>query len=336
MSHTIPYHLRHHKAIERNLFLDILKKLSGYRDIEIDKFRYIGFGAPFLEDFKMMHLEFGINDMHCIEINKFAHSRQRFNNPFQFVELFHTSSTDYITGSSFKEDKSQIIWLDFVYPGEIRQQLQDIELLAQRTKERDILKFTFNAAPKSFQNSHGIKDSVVNHKKLLEFISNDATYQHYFPDHIKVSHIIKDFSILLRAMAIRAVKRGLRSAGSNLDFNHISSFSYADGQAMTTITGILCEQEEFDRICKECGFVNWDFYQPNSKDDVIESFEIKVPSMTVLERIAIDRLIPAESIDTLISSLEFNYGENPVEHKKLLEGYHKYYRFLPYYSRVTY
>lgn len=335
-SYTIPYHLRHHKAIERNLFLYFLKNINGRGGYEIKKYRYVGFGAPFLEDFKVMHWEFGIKDMHCIEINEFAHSRQKFNNPLNFIKLFHTSSTDYVTGPSFKDDKNQVIWLDYASPGEIRQQLQDVELLSQKLKNQDIIKLTFNASPQSFQISHEFDNpTVVNQKQILSFLKDDATYKKYYPDYVKVEDILNDFSVILRAMAIRAIHRGLSAAGSDLQFNHITSFNYKDGQAMTTISGIVSKKEEVDSLLELTGLSDWEFYLPNNNKDIIKSIEIQVPDMTFLERVAIDKLIP-NNVDALIKNLQFTYGAGSSDHKKLLEGYCKYYRFLPYYAKVTY
>jgi hypothetical protein len=85
--HTIPYQLRHHKAIDRSLFVNLLRKLDRYININVSEYRYVGFGAPFLEDFKSMHVEFGITKMDCIEYNQNAYSRQEFNNPYSFVKL---------------------------------------------------------------------------------------------------------------------------------------------------------------------------------------------------------------------------------------------------------
>jgi len=336
---TIPYQLRPHKAIERNLFIAILRRLDNVNGIDMNKYRYVGFGAPFLEDFKLMHLELGIKDMHCIEYDKHAHSRQVFNNPYYFLRLFNHSSTQYINSEDFAQDKNQIIWLDFASPGELRQQLMDVESLSRRVGKLDVLKFTFNSQLTSFVSSHHVKkgrDNVVDENKVLKLLREDPTYQNYLPESTTIKHINENFSAVIRAMAVRAVERGLASANSNQHFNHISAFSYADGQMMSTLTGVIEEKDNFNKILQQSGLTNWDFYQPETSDEFITGNEISVPAMTVSERIEIDKKIPAKKIDDLIAELKFYYGNSEDEHAKLIEGYCRYYKFLPYYSKVTY
>ena len=299
--------------------------------------RYVGFGAPFLEDFKLMHLEFGINEMHCIEYDLYAHSRQVFNNPYNFLRLFNDSSTKYINSPNFAQNKMQIIWLDFASPKELRQQLLDVELLAQKVGKLDILKFTFNSHIDSFVSSHHIKKCrPVNENKVLQFLQNDATYQNYLPESTTAKHIAENFSSVIRSMAVRAIHRGFSAANSNENFNHIASFNYADGQLMTTLMGIIEEKDNFAKILKQSGLFQWEFYQQESSEEFISGHDITVPAMTVSERIEIDKRMPAKDINNLIKRLGFFYGTSEDEHAKLIEGYCRYYKFLPYYSKVTY
>lgn len=333
----IPYQLRPHKAIDRNLMISILKKLDRYSRINMEDYRYVGFGAAFLDDFKIIHLELSIRYMDCLEMEPHAFSRQQFNNPYKFLNLFPLNSTNYINSADYKHDKNQFIWLDYVSPGMFRQQLKDIEMLAEKVVDLDILKFTFNAEALSFSTTHRIKGcNPVAFSKLIDFLKNDPEYELYLPDHVTDMDILDDFSILLRAMAIRAINRGLATAGNNLVFNHISSFTYKDGQTMTTLMGIICKQEDSEKILKESGLKKWEFYHSQPANEFIPSHLITVPVMTVSERVKIDKLIPVRNINTLASKLTFLYGTDPSENIKLLDGYCKFYKYLPYYSKVTY
>ena len=51
----IPYHLRPGKAVDRKLFIESLQLMS--RRLQVENYTYIGFGGPFLEDFKQIHSE---------------------------------------------------------------------------------------------------------------------------------------------------------------------------------------------------------------------------------------------------------------------------------------
>jgi|SRR6185437_9993875 len=334
---TIPYQLRPHKAIERNLFITILRKLDRCSLININEYRYVGFGAAFLEDFKALHSEFGISSMDCIEYDFFAYTRQDFNNPYNFINLYNISSTKYITGNEFKNDKSQIIWLDYASPKEFRQQLLDIELLCEKVFELDILKFTFNSHITSFCHSINIPGKFPNLGKVLEFLKDDVTYNLYLPDNIEVKDLMNNFSGVIRAMAVRAINRGLSKNNKNLEFHHLAAFSYADGQVMTTVTGIITQNNQFDIIEIESGLAQWEFYVKESADtEFITSNEISVPAMTVSERITIDKQIKSLDPITLANSLNFLYGSDNDEHQELINGYQKYYKYLPYYSKVIY
>lgn len=345
---TIPYHLRHHKAIDRNLFTTILRKLDRYSSITIEDYRYIGFGAPFLEDFKIMHNEFGILDMHCIEQNQFAYSRQRFNNPYSFVKLYNEAATEYLTGPHFKLDRPQIVWLDFASPGKFREQLRDIELLGEKAYEFDIFKFTFNASFVNFVSSNDITIPIENdpenmrliedgdYKSLFNFLSEDGIYRDYFPDQFKPEDLIGDISIVFRAMGMRAITRGIRRRTNELNFYHISSFHYQDGQPMTTFCGIICKEQNFNDIINESGLRRWEFYQRFPANEMLKAHKIEVPSMTVPERIAIDKMVKTQSPNDLATNLVFSYGSKTSEHKKLIQGYCKYYKYLPYYTKVTF
>lgn len=334
---TIPYQLRPHKAIERNLFVSILRKLDRCSLIDVNTYRYVGFGAAFLEDFKVLHTEFGISDMDCIEYDFFAYTRQDFNNPFEFIKLHNISSTKYITGVEFKNNKNQIIWLDYASPKEFRQQLLDIELLTEKITDLDILKFTFNSHINSFCQSLNIQGKIPNFNRILEILKEDATYNIYLPDKIDAKDLMDNFSGVIRAMANRAVKRGLVKGNKSLEFNHIASFSYADGQSMTTITGIVTKKEQIEMVLDQSGLNQWEFYQRENKNsELIAANEITVPAMTVSERIIIDKQIKTLDAFRLAKSLNFLYGTSEEEHVELINGYHKYYKYLPYYSKVTY
>jgi hypothetical protein len=341
---TVPYQLRPHKAIERNLFIDLLKVLDAANNINFSTYRYVGFGAAFLEDFKAFHLELGIQEMDSIEMNKFAHTRQEFNNPYYFLTPYLQSSTDYIVGENFKDNLNQIIWLDYSNC-ELRQQLMDIELLAAKMNNLDVLKLTFNTKLQSFifkNNVLSITDPAkkcgeTDIKSLLKFLNDDPTYQQYLPGKITVKDI-KRFSDLVRAMAVRAINRGLaKNNNRDLKFHHIAAFLYADGQEMSTVTGLIAEQNSFTKVLRQSKLKKWKFYKkPSDKSELLSPIEIAVPAMTVSERIEIDRQIPSADVKTMAEALPFFYGSNEPEHLQLIEGYHTFYKYLPYYSKVIY
>jgi hypothetical protein len=170
----------------------------------------------------------------------------------------------------------------------------------------------------------------------LDYFRGEPGLLDYFPDHFETKHIISDFSVLLRAMGIRAIKRGITASGRDVQFNHLSSFTYRDGQMMTTLTGIVAPQEIFDDIKAESNFPEWPFFKADSPDEILPSNLIQVPSMTIAERIAIDKLIVSNTPVKVAEKIVFKYGNSLEEHSQFIEGYCKYYKYLPYYSKVTF
>ena len=325
---TIPYHLRPLKAIERNLFSILLKKLDRYSRIDISKYQYIGFGAPFFEDFKMMHLDFGITKMHCIEYDNSAFTRQVFNKPYYFIKLFNMPCTEYMS-TSFNYSGKKLIWLDFASPRELAQQLTDIELTARNLDNLDIVKFTFNANLLAY----GCRD---NFEKFLDKLSSEPTFQLYIPDTITTRDIAEDFPAVIRAMAVRAVKRGISASGRELNFNHLVSFNYADGQLMTTVTGIITGSDVFSEILKQSQLSKWEFYESIPGNEILKGHEILAPVMTFEERKAVDKLIPHRDLKRLCQKIKFTLDRDEEINFKLIEGYYKYYKYLPSFSKITF
>lgn len=335
---TIPYHLRPNKAIERNIFIELLTRMEWARSINYSKYRYVSFGAAYLEDFKVIHSALEIDDMHCIEMDKHAYSRQRFNNPYRFLELHNETSTNYFSSGGFLPNKSHIIWLDYTSAGQFRQQLEDIYIASRKLSNLDILKFTFNAEYYFFKKSHykdGRNLKAARPKDIVSYLENDNTYQKYLPNDVNPDNIEPRFADIRRAMGIRAVDRGLAEVGSNLKFYPLAAFTYADGQTMTTLTGILIDTNNAEHIFSETQIRDWKFYQEH-KSELVTAFEINVPNMTVPERMAIDKYLPAKDLAKISKELAFYYGIDEDEHRNHLESYIRYYKHLPHFAKVIY
>lgn len=143
---SIPYHLRQNKAVDRALLVGLLKRVGYFNNIS--EYRYIGFGGPFLEDFKVIHHELKIKDMISIENNKNVMNRQKFNKPLSCIRIPDDikSSSEFLLEHSF--DKKTILWLDYVSFRELPQQIQDIRMSLNKMGNGDILKITLNGNSK--------------------------------------------------------------------------------------------------------------------------------------------------------------------------------------------
>ena len=128
---TIPYQLRPNKAVDRQIFIDLLTKLNKW--IDISNSQYIGFGSFVLEDFKNFHFQLGIYKMTSIEIDVETFKRQKFNQPLTCIDLQMMSSGDFISGYQQNNDDTAIFWLDYTNPSDLRNQIEEFQNLQTST-----------------------------------------------------------------------------------------------------------------------------------------------------------------------------------------------------------
>ena len=113
------YKLRPNKAVDRELFLSLLTRLSA--PLAIENYHYVGLGGAFLEDFRMVHARTGITRMTSIDDDEQTHLRQLFNRPVESVKCIHSSLEDYLDETEF--GGPVILWLDFTDPRQIQSQI---------------------------------------------------------------------------------------------------------------------------------------------------------------------------------------------------------------------
>lgn len=138
---NVPYHLRQNKAIDRNLFVELLSRINLVKDIEA--YTYISFGGSFLEDFKLIHSITGISKMISLEVDENIRNRQKFNMPLNCIEPRHLTSGEFLENHTFEGEN--IVWFDYASPKEIEQQLDETQYLITQLHDFDIVKITLNA-----------------------------------------------------------------------------------------------------------------------------------------------------------------------------------------------
>lgn len=140
-ANTLPYHLRQNKAIERQIFLDLLTRISVFAPLST--YQYIGMGGPFLEDFKAIHSLFGITEMISFDMEPLTIKRQNINKPVPFIECKLADSSEFVA-SFEKTEKNSIFWFDYTNPNKIKEQLDDFRSAIGLLQEGDVLKITLN------------------------------------------------------------------------------------------------------------------------------------------------------------------------------------------------
>ena len=125
---SVSYHLRPNKAVERNLFVNVLRVISRYKNIS--SYHYYGMGGPFMEEFKLLHAENRISRMTCIEESEEVAKRQKFNSPISGIDFFLGPISAFIP-TFFPVDPT-IIWLDYTTPKQLVQQLTELTTVLRR------------------------------------------------------------------------------------------------------------------------------------------------------------------------------------------------------------
>lgn len=325
---SIPYHLRQNKAIERNLFIESLRRLNNYTNIS--EYVYIGFGGPFLEDFKQVHNLLKINKMISLEGDENVFRRQHFNRPLSCIDLGSTPelSGDFINRYNF--DEKTIIWLDYAIPSELNAQLNEVVNLVTKLKPKDIFKITLNANPETLGKDPSVRDPrPYRFDKITDILTEDF---------LPVSATEEDVgfkkypSMLLNAIK-RAIDKGLRGR-ADLRIHPLTSFVYKDGQQMVTLTAIALENsnEEEASFIDSSRIRNWPFYAGEWRTPK----NINVPVMSLKERIHIESLLPEASVSAIHENLGYYIGSNLSGANEDLTNFIEYYKIVPWYSKVLF
>ncbi|WP_133295614.1 O-methyltransferase [Burkholderia reimsis] len=319
---SIPYHLRQNKAIERNLFIDLLSRVGRYRNIS--DYAYVGFGGPFLEDFKYLHSTLRLTDMTSIEIDINVFNRQKFNKPISCVKLVNQSSSEFLTDHSFI--KPSVVWFDYARPSDLGLQLAETQNLVAKLGEGDIFKITLNATPETL-------GSPPRGEDLREFRRDKASIRlgQYGPVEITVDDVTNaNYPKLLLAALKSAARQGVQG-NRRVYVQPLSSFLYRDGQQMLTATGILLSPTDKDKFLRETRLEHWKFH--DFEWDVPRS--ISVPEMSVKERLAVESYLPESPSKSIIDQMGYHIGNDEDEALGLMENFSEFYRMFPWYSKVV-
>lgn len=329
---SIPYHLRHNKAVDRNLFVDLLGKINNCKNIS--DYVYAGFGGPFLEDFKVMHSVLKIKKMISLEIIENTHKRQKFNMPNSCIDIGREPQTsqNFLTNYNFKKRTRHVVWLDYTLPSMLNDQLGEIELLCNKLNTYDILKVTVNAHAETLgrdpNEPHSATPQVYRASNLSAILDRYAPYP-IMPEHVTT----KKYPITLLHAIRKAVNMGL-STRSDLIMQPLSSFIYADGQTMLTATGVLLENEEskINRFFKKSRLEHWSFIDKTWD----KPRNITIPTMSLKERFEIESKLPNSTPEEIIESMGFYLSETEPKTINQLKNFIDYQRAIPWFSKVQF
>lgn len=323
---NIAYHLRPNKAVERSLFLDLLNRI-GRTSFNISGYQYVGFGGPFMEDFKAVHVATRISNMTCIERDAVVQARQKFNCPLKCVEFIHADSSTFL--DDFQPVVPTVAWLDFTSPGELRQQLDDTCKLVGKLAHGDIFKVTLNASVEALRNDPG----NLRQNELV------VLRRQVFEDRVKLDKPLvvnlDDFkadkypALLLQALH-NAAKRGFNN--TSLVVQPLTAFSYSDGTMMLTATGMVLDPTKTDikDFPESSRLSHWSFSMLDWKFPI----RIDLPVLSLRERMTLEKMQPNGSVQDakIVLGEVINSEGIPPE---AVTSFAKFYRIYPEFVRAS-
>ena len=330
----IPYHLRVNKAVERQLFIDLLTKIHASNSIL--NHTYVGFGGPFLEDFKMLHNAFDFRKMISLEVDENVHKRQSFNKPYACIDCWHKDSRMLIDEYQHIVDSNAIVWLDYADPSDFSKQLHEINDLLPKLRVNDVLKVTFNANPSVLQEqTPGLPKRKVHKLRFVEFAERCNSF--FSPTLISEDMMDKkSFSKAVHIVFNNLIAKTME--GSGLSLEPLTSFIYADSEhQMYTFTGVILENHNKKDFLSCTGITDWDMYIGNSGNPL----EISIPVLSLKEKNHFDQVLPLKKDDGNRAIIEahdalgFCFDEQCKNSQNMILSYSKFYRNVPFFSKVA-
>ncbi|MFZ0826697.1 MAG: O-methyltransferase [Verrucomicrobiia bacterium] len=310
------YHLRTNKAVERLLFLGLLRKLDG--SIPVSKYKYVSLGGPYLEDFSLIHAAFGNRDMVSLEVKEHVRSRQRINQPHSQVVLTLDSTTDFVEGYQTGR-KPLIVWFDYEWPDWKSQISESCDLL-QKLPQMSIFKITLSGKTEWLGGDP--KDPFPERARIVTEMFGD--YGNFTANDINEKSVCDTFYKILHAAIAAAVpdtpKRAVRT---------LASYQYNDGTPILTVTmiiGPIAKIEQIATTLKDWPFADLNWSKPQ---------RIAIPSLSLREKLAVDRLLPDASAKKVVRELKFQLAEKYTDSVEVIENYIQFYAHVPQFLRVT-
>ena len=313
-----PYHLKVNKAIDRFLLVEILDRLK--RHCDLSDYTYYGFGGPFLEDCRLIHDRCPEIQIVSIEKNIATYKRQEFHRFSKNLDLKNKDFASFI--ADFSSSGREIFWLDYT---DLKiGNFDDFKNVLGKVSENSIVKITIRAVPLS-----KTLPSECRAKKWEDF---QEEFGEILPSSKKQKDIetLLPFIKLLQEMLQLASQQEILTSGGSI-FHLLNSSYYKDQTQMLSVTGIVCNENNIPKI--EQWFKGWTFLNQTWED----SHKIDVPVLSIRERLYLEKHIPTpdKTGDSLSQALGYKIDKTDNENKEKLKQYEVFYKYYPYFARVS-
>lgn len=338
----VPYHLRQNKYVDRQLFVDVLAHINRVRDITA--YLYISFGGPYLEDFKVIHSNFGNQKMLSLESEEWVYERQQFNVPYGCIDCENLKSDEFL--EQFDDfiirysAANILVWLDYARADKLRMQLNEFAALIQHARSFDIIKLTINANPASMgERIVKIPPETAEELRTRQLEKLKLKLGDYLPAGVTTDDMEQSryATVLLSSIRI-AAHEGIKGS-PNLILQPLTAFVYQDSlHQMLTATCIILEQGKSEAFLKNSGLGKYEFRSLDWKEPI----KINVPYLSVKEKFYLDNMLfrnTRKSDRSRLKSgaaLKVKLAKNEDDATQMLRQYFLFYRYYPHYHRIQY
>jgi hypothetical protein len=321
---SLPYRLRPNKAVDRALFLSLLSWIAP--EFSLRDYPYIGMGAEFLEDFRMIHAKIGITEMTSVESDPQIIKRQEFNKPLESINCVEDTIENYLQKTTIRTPT--IVWLDYTDPSSLKLQIETFLATLRDCPLGSIVRVTLNAnsgtlgSPKAGEitakidsGSGGVAQPLHTWRlaKLREKLGD------FVPHTLDPSTMVaKEFGGALLKILQFSVDREFKHSRDRV-IHWALSTHYADGQPMVTSTAIISGVS--DTKIKDL-IEKWEYVSPPSSP-----LKLDLPSLSTKERIHLESKIQ-KGTEMTYTLPKGKLGEDPVA------CFEKFYRVFPHYGSV--
>lgn len=326
---SLPYRLRPNKAVDRELFLAMLDRLTPR--LPLRKYHYIGLGGPFLEDFRLVHARLGITRMTSVEDEEETHKRQKFNRPIRSIECVHSTLEEYLDDEYLKDPV--IIWFDYTKPRNVREQIERFARSIGEVPLGSILRITLNANPTSLGEPDSNELSVDLEEPPIPEDAKLPTIHEWrlkrfrdrmgplFPAGHPASEMThKQFGhTILQVLKLAVERTAMSHTQRNVAWGLATH--YADGQPMVTATLVVCSATDSSKPPVMDLLNEWEFA---STPDTPHRLDL--PDLSSLERLTMESNLPSSPLAYRLPKSDM--GVDPIA------TFRKFYRFYPHFSRI--
>ena len=320
-----PYHLRVHKAVDRQLLVELIRKLGA------ENYTYYTLAGPFLEDMRIMDQFFPRMKLVSLESSEHTHRRQLFHQFSSRLDLRRKALQDFLL-HDYDPGNRDIFWLD--YTDLKYAHFEDFQDVLKRVAHGSVVRITLRAEPELDLSVFRDRLPEPTIEAVREEVERafSSEFEKVLPNPPAGALASRsEFARMVQLMVRRAASTALDTGRSERDFLHVHSAIYNDQTQMLSVTGVVVlrtELEEMRVILSDLRFADFEWAKP---------FQISVPALSQKERLKLEDALPGDGNvgEQLLDRLGYNIDETRKSSIKQLEDYAVYHREYPLFLRVA-